>query len=668
MPTSQVQLPDGRVVQVEHPEGASDEQIFKFARDNSLSQEEIRSRRLAGVPLDADEAAIMQRQAMGDIGALEGLGIGIGGQVAKVLNNIESLFGADEARARAKEIEKSLQQLGDLSPASAFSEALTVGLTAPLAGGAATGLGARLGGGLAARMAGTGVVGAAEGLGFRDADQSALEAAGTGAALGVAGEGAGELIKRGLARAVGGGRRAAQEALGGAQDTGLREATEEALEATEEAGRLNIGLFPGQALENNVLGKQSLLVAHNVTARRAADALRRQNQEAYSALESVMNDIAPPEAVNRFATRARSTAQLALDRAREARRQITSPLYDRAFDAAQARNQRIDLTDLVNSIERRMDFLTPGEVAHRSLARMARIVRAGGNDLRRIHESRKDLNRLILERRDGGLPSDVRAMLTGYKRQLDNTLEETVPEYLEASRAYRDASAPIQDLEEGVIGRIASYSDEQLQNVSRKLLDPSNVDASQVESARRIFSSVPGGDLAWREVVRGELQRRLGSVRFDPSDLRAENVPQQILSKVFGTEQQSQALYRAAGEDAAANLRFLRRVLLKAAKGRHAGSSTVPNQEILDEMQSAPIRGLRKLLSPKATLEKALGVVGTDENLMQLANRVFEPVVADNLRVIRRALNRENRVPREALERLTTYLSTTAAAQPNGDQ
>ena len=99
------------------------------------------------------------------------------------------------------------------------------------------------------------------------------------------------------------------------------------------------------------------------------------------------------------------------------------------------------------------------------------------------------------------------------------------------------------------------------------------------------------------------------------------------------------------------------------------GSPTAANQEVLRQAQGKIARGISKVLSPKSTFEQWVTNVGTDENLIKMANNVFDPVVEGNLEAIRKSLKAENKIPKELIDNINRYLSAGAgAASTQGEQ
>lgn len=664
MPITKVQVPDGRIVEVEHPDGASEEQILRFAKQSLPTQEEVRAKRLAGVPVDAEEESIQQQQLLKqDQGFFEGVLTGMGAEFQNLGINLQRLFGVEGAEAKAQEQAKLQEILKQTQPSAVFGKPAAIASTAPLAAGASTALAARLGGGLLSNLAGGAVVGGAEGAAFSDLDSDPVTSGLEGAAFGVAGEAGGAIIKRGLQRLAQRSARGAREGLGGIPEDGLQESVEEGLGAVQDAQKAGIDLTPAQATGER-LKEQNFLLSHSATSKQATKFLARQNDQALDALNKVINDIAPEESVQNFAANARRTANLALESAKEQRRTLTQPLYKQAFSLA--KGTPIDISQVTNGlVEEAAQYPQTGSI--RKVLNQARdLFLEGGDsltDLEKIHKARVELGELINTRKDGGLGPVAKRLLIQTKSGLDEVLEEASPAYLKANQAYAEASQPVTELAEGVIGRIANYSDEQLSLIGGKLLDPQNVSASNVQNIKKVFESVPGGDIAWREVVRGELQKRVGKVNINLDDPSSGNVPQQLLSKVFGNPQQSQTLFRAVDDKARENLKLLRRVLEKAAKGRNLGSPTASNQEILREARTGFAKGLNVVSSPKATFDDFVSSLGTTDNLKALANNIFSPVVEDHLVAIRQALTKQQKIPTETINSLTKYLSTTGATQ-----
>lgn len=687
MPITKVKAPDGSIIKVNHPEGASQEEIIAFAQQQfqapapnvgmgGLTQEEIRSRRLAGVPLDEEEAAIMQRELLKEDGPsfLEGLLIDAGASFEALPSNFASLFGSEGADVKLQEIAQNREMLRNIQPGAVFGETAAIASTIPLGGGAVGALTQKLAPILGPKLASAvsaGLIGGTEGTAFTPSGEDPAQSAALGATLGVAGDVGARAVGAGLRKFGEFRRGAAREALGSIEETpALQEAVEEGIEATQQAQKVGVDLLPAQATGEG-LRSQAFLTGHDLTARKAAKALQNQNEQVYNSLQNILNDIAPGEALSRFASKAREFSNLAIQKAKEARKMATEPLYKQVVDANAG--LKIDTKPIADQVKATLEALPQKSTQKVALKQILGSITKGSgeavDEVGQLHKARVDLGQFLYSGKGKKLAPESKGIIENYRRQLGDLLEDTVPGYAEANAKYAAESAPVTSLQEGVIGRVAELGDDQLKQSARLLLDPSNIDPSEVIKAKRVFESLPGGDIAWREVVRGELQRRLGSIRFDPSDIGAENVPSQILNKVFGNKQSQDALYRAVDQTTEGNLRLLKKVLEKASRGRTAGSPTAANQEVLRKVQPTVGKLARGTLKLKTTLEDWATTYGTDDNILALADKLFDPVVSEHLVQIRKSLKAENRIPRKLIEDLNKYIGIGAAtAGTRGEQ
>ena len=87
--------------------------------------------------------------------------------------------------------------------------------------------------------------------------------------------------------------------------------------------------------------------------------------------------------------------------------------------------------------------------------------------------------------------------------------------------------------------------------------------------AKRVIDDVDPD--AWGQLVRVELERRLGAMKPVEGET-VQNIPGQLYRAMFGNDKQTKVLFSGLEGDQAKNLKFLQTALGRARLGRPGGS------------------------------------------------------------------------------------------------
>lgn len=448
---------------------------------------------------------------------------------------------------------------------------------------------------------------------------------------------------------------------------GTEQAVAQAEEAQQQLARTTgqeVPLFPAQrtvapaALEEQAFVGQ--LPAGTQTAR---EALLKQNQAAANAVDEVLNIIAPPTAVETGAARVRTAAQKAVDAQKAIRAEKTSPLFNQAFDEGASVNLK-PVRDLIK--QKINDFPEGGEV-QKSMGRIAKLlagkksqVKPGSKlvdvsgkqlipdsvitkppTLRKLQNAKLEIDQMISKFGEGSLGNTTKREVLEVKNALLNQMDEASPLFREAREEFARLSPAVGELQDSIVGRIANIDDTQLKSISRRLLDPAETNPAVVAKAKKVITDIDPG--AWDEIVRVELERRLGVVKANLQEAglgvsaSIENIPAQLERAIFGNQKQSKVLFGAVDGETRKNLKFLQTVLKRASLGRPGGSQTAAREEIKARLSRGVLSSVRNFFSsPVKTLVNVGEEAGFDRRTAALADVVFNPDFKPQLEKLRR--------------------------------
>jgi hypothetical protein len=236
---------------------------------------------------------------------------------------------------------------------------------------------------------------------------------------------------------------------------------------------------------------------------------------------------------------------------------------------------------LLEEIAIPLDQFPKGGEIHRSLTKVQNLIKNAGTDLRRLHNVKTEIDQLINKTGEGGLGPTTKRELLGVQDQLVGQLEAQSSLYAQARTAFREASPAVDELRDSILGRVARIDDVQLKNISRRIFDPAETNPAVVRSARKAIQTVDPD--AWTQLLRVELERRLGSIK-PPRAGAVQNVPGQLADAIFGNTKQSRVIFDALPPEMVSNARFLEAALRRAGLGRPGGSQTAARQEFAKEL------------------------------------------------------------------------------------
>lgn len=503
----------------------------------------------------------------------------------------------------------------------------------------------------AARLAGAGTQAAAQatkGVVGRRALQAAAGAGVTEAAIQTGQEAAGgEFDPEDVALSAGAGALAetvvpavqavrqgrAQRAIGAeAEELALtRQAVEEGAEAAEAVGGR---LFPAQqTVLPAQLEKQSFIGSLPAGTRRATDQLRAQNVEAERAVTDFLGTIAPDTAVVTGAEKFRTAAEAALEKAKNIRREKTSPLFNQAFKEG----ADVDIKPVRDLIKENLgDLPKNGEIA-RSLNKVLGLIK-GKKDakptLRQLQNSKLEIDQMLNKVGENSLGNTTKRQLTEVKTELLKQMDEGSPLFREARLAFAEASPAVTKVQDSIIGKVAALDDVQLKTASRRIFDAAETNPAVINNAKRIIDDVDPD--AWNELLRAELERRLGSIKSTLSETTTENVPGQMFRALFGNAKQRAILFNSVDGETAANMKYLETFLKRASLGRPGGSQTATREEIKRELRGGVVSSLRDFFSsPVKTLVSVGDDSAFDRRVSAMANAMFDPQWRPQIRQLR---------------------------------
>jgi hypothetical protein len=454
-----------------------------------------------------------------------------------------------------------------------------------------------------------------------------------------------------------------QTAAVGAAGEQLKQVEGNVLAAREATEATGVPLFQAQQTAIPAqLEKQSFVAQLPAGTQAAVEGLRSQNKAAGDAVENFINTIAPDSSVITGAERLRTAAQAALQKAKDIRKEKTSPLFNLAFKEG----ADVDLKPVNDLIAAELDELpAAGEIA-KALNKIQGLIKGKKGKpptLRLLQNAKLEIDQMLNKVGTDSLGNTTKAKLTQVKRALLDQMDEASPAFKEAREAFAEASPAVTKVQESIIGKIAALDDTQLKQVSSKIFDPQQTNPAVIKRAKKAITDVDPD--AWNEITRVELERRLGSIKSTLEEGSVENIPGQLFRAIFPNDKGTKVLMNALDDEGRKNLKFLQTALRRASLGRPGGSQTAAREEIKQELRGGFVQGIRNLFTnPINTLVSVGDDAGFNRRVLSLSKALFDPNWKAEMKALR-ALNPNSPASARALTQLINDIEST---EPKDDQ
>jgi len=434
------------------------------------------------------------------------------------------------------------------------------------------------------------------------------------------------------------GRQASREAArvsAGREELALvSESVEQAQAATEATG---IPLF--QAQQTGVpaqLEKQAFVAQLPAGTRSAVEGLRTQNKAASDAVEDFLGQIAPDEAVLMGSERFRTASQTAVAATKRARQEAASPIYKQAFRRQrQGKTGPIDVDNLATKISSMAaQFEQKGQIAKNLNSALDKIENAGG-DLQKLHLAKIEIDQTINGFGADAVGNTTKRFLTDVKNDLTDQLVTQSPSYRAARDEFIRLSPEVTDIQQSILGKVAALDDTQLKQTSTRIFDAAETDSRVVANAKKVIDDIDPG--AWNQLVRVELEKRLGSIKSTADAGTVENIPGQLFRAIFPNEKKTKVLMNALDSEGKKNLKFLQKALGLARLGRPGGSPTAVREEIKRELRGGIFQSLRNFFrAPLNTLVSTGEDAAFNKRTASLAKALFDPTWKAEMKALRK--------------------------------
>jgi hypothetical protein len=439
----------------------------------------------------------------------------------------------------------------------------------------------------------------------------------------------------------------------------------EAVEAVEALTGQNVGLFPAQQTRTpSQLNQQRVLPQLDAGSATALKKLNKQNEEAFNATFKLLDTIAPSSVTFGAPARLRTAANKAIDATKLARKEASQfgPVIAAADEVGAGAN--VNLVPLKSKLDELFNASVISGELESTINKINKVLTPRGENefltFRQLHSVKKEMDGIINKSpiSEKAVAPEIKGKVTELKKELVKAMKEAYPPFKEASDIFIRESGAVEAIQASLVKRIADASDAQLKNISSEIYN-ARTNVADIEIARRLIE--PHDPVAWRDIVRNEIDFRINSVGQEIVDGGTDsisNMPGLLRRKLFGSNpNQREVLLRSMDEAPRANFKYLEQVLLRAEKGRAAGSPTASFTEIIQNMRGR--LGILKdiVLRPIATAQNTGDATLFDMNVRAITEAMFDTKWLPRVREIR-SLNQDSPAAVRAMSQLVDDINS----------
>jgi hypothetical protein len=438
----------------------------------------------------------------------------------------------------------------------------------------------------------------------------------------------------------------------------------EAVEAVEALTGQKVGLFPAQQTRvPSQLNEQRVLPQLNAGSATALKKLNKQNDEAFFATLKLLDTIAPSSATFGAPARIRTAANNAIAATKLVRKEASQfgPVIAAADEAGIGAN--VNLAPLKSKLDELFNRSAVSDDLEKTVNKINKTltVREGSQFLTfsQLQSVKKQMDGIIntTPMSPEAVAPEIKGIVTELKKELLKAMKDAYPPFDEASKIFIRESGSVEAIQASLVQRIAKASDSQLKNISSEIFN-ARTNVGDIAIARKAIEDVD--PVAWRDIVRNELDFRINSVGQEILDSGTDsiaNMPGLLKRKLFGVANQREVLLRSMNDAQRSNFKYLEQVLSRAEKGRAAGSPTASFTEIIQNMRGR--LGVLKdiILRPIATAQNTGDVSLFDMNVRAITEAMFDTKWLPRVREIR-SLNQDSPAAARAMAQLVDDINS----------
>jgi predicted GNAT family acetyltransferase len=285
----------------------------------------------------------------------------------------------------------------------------------------------------------------------------------------------------------------------------------------------------------------------------------------------------------------------------------------------------------------------------------------GKPSLELLHNAKIEIDQMLKGIGENSLGNTTKAKLTQAKDILLQQMDDASPGYTAARQAFADASPAVTKIQDSIIGKVAKLNDDQLKQVSNKIFSPAETNPAVILNAKKAIQDVDPE--AWSQIVRVELEKRLGSVKSTQEAGTVDNLPGQLYRALFPNEKSTKILMNSLDAEGKKNLTYLQTALSRARLGRPGGSQTAVREEIKKELRGGIAQAFRNFVrAPISSASSVLEDTQFNSRVAAMAKALYDTTWKADMKNIR-ALDPSSPAAARAMTQLLNDIQNTEEAK-----
>lgn len=359
---------------------------------------------------------------------------------------------------------------------------------------------------------------------------------------------------------------------------------------------------------------QRVLTEQPASSKTIGKFIEKQDEQSRNAIYNFLGRVAPTSSLVEGPAKFKKAAITAIDKLKTQRKNETDSVYRTLFQDP----PDVDINPVINTIKQEMESFRPEGTVYKKLAKAMQLVGgkakkvtlydARGNKISSdaydkvsldiLHNAKLEIDDMINGVGDRAVSSTAKRKLTTIKEKLLGVMEDPdmggSPAYGEVRNKFAELSAPIDQLQESLIGRASQLKDADLRKMSNIIFNPAESNAETLINVKKVIDSADPE--AFPMLLRSSIEEKIESI-----SKRAKNAPNEFSVALFKNDKQRRMMLSVMNPQQRQNAQWLEKALDIAAIGRTAGSDTAAKSQIISKLSgtvAAPIIGI---IAPAAT-------------------------------------------------------------------
>lgn len=404
----------------------------------------------------------------------------------------------------------------------------------------------------------------------------------------------------------------------------------------------------------SLLERQRITAQIPETADRVGEFYELRADKINTALRKFFDDTSPEPTPFRAGEKVSAQTRAAINKMKEVRKELTSPLYEEAFQS----NVDVDSRPVLDFLDAELE--TAKGPIRAALARARGMLLRGEvpeSSLKGLHQAKLALDEMLERTPQNSLGRTSQAKIAQAKDMLVQQMEAASPKYGEARRAFAAASPAIDEASQGITGQLAKLDGDAVAKADTLIFSSSSSPEAVSRAAALVRRQSPE---AWDAITRAHLQRTLDDIS-DSATGDMLNIGGQYRKKLFGTQKKRDMLKAALSPARYKALEDLMRVLDASGRAMKLGSPTATRQLSMREFQKEGGSGLATVVGSVNPLEQPSRIAAwlNDLSAGKYANRFVDAIMSDEGMQAVKKLRQLTPGSKQAIQTLATITGVT---------